>query len=129
MPARWLRRLTTVAVVAVCAAHCAPEANVDRARRAATSDPAGSAGNRPTLRRTAPMSLADRAAWRTALGWPDSCEQAFASTHAGEDGGLAINVVAPGVSLVEVLCAAGAYQPSHVYVRYNEQGASPIATL
>jgi len=40
-----------------------------------------------------------------------------------------IHALAPGVSLVEVLCAAGAYQPSHVYVRYDEQGVSPIATL
>ena len=39
-----------------------------------------------------------------------------------------IHGVAPRVSLVEVLCAAGAYQPSHVYIRYDEQGASPIAT-
>jgi hypothetical protein len=75
------------------------------------------------------MSLADRAAWRAALDWPASCEQAFASSRAGEDGGLAIHVVEPGVSLVEVLCAAGAYQPSHAYIRYDEHGASPIATL
>jgi hypothetical protein len=74
------------------------------------------------------MSLADRAAWRTALGWSASCEKAFESSRAGEDGGLVIHEVAPRVSLVEVLCAAGAYQPSHVYIRYDEQGASPIAT-
>jgi hypothetical protein len=36
---------------------------------------------------------------------------------------------APRVSLVEVLCAAGAYQPSHVYVRYDEQAEPPSATL
>ena len=40
-----------------------------------------------------------------------------------------IHALAPQVALVQVLCAAGTYQPSHVYVRYDERGASPIVTL
>ncbi|NOT27463.1 MAG: hypothetical protein HOP16_15340 [Acidobacteria bacterium] len=42
---------------------------------------------------------------------------------------MAVHELAPRVAIVEVLCASGAYQPSHVYLRYDQQGASATATL
>lgn len=46
------------------------------------------------------------------LMWPDECEDAFQASHAGDAGGIRVVRLGPGVSLVEVTCAAGAYQPS-----------------
>jgi hypothetical protein len=130
MRAPWLGRLAIVTIASACVVSCAPGSDAGTARRGADEAPSGE--SRPatqTLRRTASPSLDDRAAWRAALDWPASCEQAFEASRAGQDGGLVIHALAPGVSLVEVLCAAGAYQPSHVYFRYDEQVTPPIATL
>ena len=95
----------------------------------------GSAGTRASvpqaaaaLRRTQ-LSLGDRTGWRSVLNWPDECEEAFQASHAGDDAGLVFNELAPGISFVEVLCAAGSYQPSFVYVRLDERSTAPIATL
>jgi len=81
-----------------------------------------------SLRRSQ-LSLGDRAGWRSVLNWPDECEEAFQASHAGDDAGLVFNELAPGISFVEVLCAAGSYQPSFVYVRFDERSTTPIATL
>jgi len=130
MRAPWLGRLAIVTIVSACVLSCAPGSDDGTARRRAGEAP--SVESKPpisTLRRTAPLSLSHRAAWRATLDWPASCEEAFESSRAGQDGGLVIHALAPGVSLVEVLCAAGAYQPSHVYFRYDERSTPPIATL
>ena len=130
MRAPWLGPLAIATIVSTCVVSCAPDARDATTRQQtneALSDEPGPTNQ--TLRRTVPLSLEDRAAWRAALDWPASCEEAFESSRAGQDGGLVIRALAPRVSLVEVLCAAGAYQPSHVYVKYDEQGASPISTL
>jgi hypothetical protein len=72
----------------------------------------------------------DRAHWRAALEWPADCEDAFqASNAATADDGIAVNELEPRLALVEVLCAAGAYQPSHVYVLFDERGAVPVKTV
>jgi hypothetical protein len=119
--------LTAVAtlLILICAA-CSPS---ETSRPPAADSPPGAESASSALRRRPPFSLDDRAAWRTALAWPPSCEEAFKSSTVGEDGGLAVHVLAPRVSIVEVVCAGGAYQPSHVYLRYDEQGAPATATL
>jgi hypothetical protein len=58
------------------------------------------------------ITVADRATWRTHLPWPDDCEDAFRASHAGDAGGITFASLGRGVSLVEVTCAAGSYQPS-----------------
>ena len=83
----------------------------------------------PVLRRIAPLSLSDRDAWRETIQWPASCEDAFQMSRTGDDAGITFVELAPGLSLVEVLCAAGSYQPSSVYVRVDERGASRVATV
>jgi hypothetical protein len=127
MRASWLGRLATATFVSACTAVCAGSYQPQQEAGEAASDESRPA-NQP-LPRSAPLSLEDRARWRAALDWPLSCEEAFESSHAGTDGGLVIHALAPQVALVQVLCAAGTYQPSHVYVRYDERGVSPIATL
>jgi hypothetical protein len=117
------------AVWAGCGSAGGPR-SVDEQRSAAVRDAA--AEQRPAtapLRRVAPISLHDRDLWRSVLAWPASCEEAFQTSRASDDGGLAFHELAPGLSVVEVLCAAGSYQPSHVYVRFDERGSSREATL
>ena len=58
------------------------------------------------------VTVADRATWRTHLPWPDDCEDAFRASHTGDAGGITFASLGRGVSLVEVTCAAGSYQPS-----------------
>ena len=79
--------------------------------------------------RSAP-SPGDRAHWRATLDWPADCEDAFQASNAGTaDEGIAVSELEPRLALVEVLCAAGAYQPSHVYVLFDERGAVPVNTV
>lgn len=123
-------RLAAVIIVFASVASCAdrPEP-VDALRdTAATQAAAEAPPAAPALRRTPPFSLADREQWRRVLDWPSSCEESFQSTRAAEDGGLAIGELAAGLSIVEVLCAAGSYQLSHTYVRFDERGSSRVAT-
>jgi hypothetical protein len=75
------------------------------------------------------LSVRDRSDWRAVLRWPDDCEEAFQASHAGEDGGLVFELLAEGLWVVQVLCAAGSYQPSSVYVRLDERPATAIATV
>ena len=58
------------------------------------------------------VSVAQREDWRRHLLWPDDCEEGFRTSHAGDDGGIRVVPLGAGMSLVEVTCAAGAYQPS-----------------
>jgi hypothetical protein len=130
MRAPWLGSLAITTIVSACVVSCAPGARDATTRQETNKAPSEQPElTNQTLRRTVPLSLEDRAAWRAALDWPTSCEEAFESSRASQDSGLVIRALAPRVSLVEVLCAAGAYQPSHVYVKYDEQGVSPISTL
>lgn len=62
-------------------------------------------------------SLADRARWFATLGWPQDCEDAFAATRVGDDGGLEFHELRSGESIALVRCANGAYQPSSIVVR------------
>lgn len=114
------------AALAACGERPAP---IDARREAAAAQAAAQVPpTLPALRRTPPFSLADREAWRRVLDWPASCEESFQSTRASDDGGLSVEELARGLSLVEVLCAAGAYQPSHAYVRLDERGSSRVPT-
>jgi hypothetical protein len=54
------------------------------------------------------------------LMWPDDCEDAFRASHAGDDGGILVSSLTPGVSLVEVTCADGSYQPSAMRFKLTE---------
>jgi hypothetical protein len=73
--------------------------------------------------------MSDRASWRTILSWPASCEEAFQTSHASDDPGLTFHQLAPGLSLVDVLCAAGGYAPSHLFIRLDERGSSVQAAV
>lgn len=117
--------LAAVLAVAASVVACGERPVHDERREAAAARAAAEAPpTAPALRRTPPFSLADREAWRRVLDWPAPCEESFQSTRASDDGGLAVEELARGLSIVEVLCAAGAYQPSHTYVRLDERGSS-----
>ena len=66
------------------------------------------------------ITLAQRADWRSQLRWPDDCEESFAASHSGAGGGISVVRIGPAASLVEVTCAAGAYQPSTMRFRLTE---------
>ena len=63
------------------------------------------------------------------LMWPDDCEDAFQASHAGNDGGMLVAGLTSGVSLVEVTCAAGSYQPSAMRYRLTEGTGGTRSTL
>jgi hypothetical protein len=75
--------------------------------------------------------MADRAAWRQILRWPDGCEDAFQASHASDDGGLLFETLDEGVLLVQVVCALGAYQPASVWltVRPSNTGDAMVSVL
>jgi hypothetical protein len=125
------RALVLVLVfVLASAAGCSNSADsADAQREAAAAQAAAEAPPPPSApRRVPPFSLTDREAWRRMLSWPATCEHAFQSTRATEDGGLLVAELAPGLSIVAVTCAAGSYQPSHAFIRLDERGSSPVAT-
>ena len=66
------------------------------------------------------ITLAQRADWRSHLRWPDDCEESFVASHFGDGGGISVVRLGPAASLVEVTCAAGAYQPSTLRFRLTE---------
>jgi hypothetical protein len=66
------------------------------------------------------ITLAQRANWRSHLRWADDCEESFVASHVGDGGGISVVRLGSGVSLVEVTCAAGAYQPSTLRFRLTE---------
>jgi hypothetical protein len=73
------------------------------------------------------VDKAGRAAWRAALHWSDDCEQGFA--YGDETGGVAVMEVAPQRSVVEVVCALGAYQGWQHYFLFDETHEPPTARL
>jgi hypothetical protein len=75
------------------------------------------------------LTLKDRSEWRALLKWPDSCEEAFQRSRAGDDGGLEFSRLPDGISLVSVLCASGSYQPSLVYIRLDDRQTPPDARV
>jgi hypothetical protein len=74
---------------------------------------------------------ARRSEWRRQLHWPQPCEQAFARTREqrGTQSGVRVIRLSSGWRVVEVRCAAGAYQPSQMFVGISPTGiaSSPIA--
>lgn len=124
------RRALALVLALASAAGCSHPPDTADARReaAAARADAEAAPSPPALRRLPPYSLADREAWRRALSWPAACEDAFQSTRATEDGGILVVELAPGLSIVDVTCAGGSYQPSHAFTRFDERGSSPVAT-
>jgi len=126
--------LAAIPLLAACAVHCGPPpgpgAAVSRQQQSAAPGAPGVAGAEAKgPRRSPPLSLRDREAWRAVLEWPDSCEDAFRSSRAGQDGGVVFTELEPGLSVVEVVCAAGAYQPSSMFIRLDERDSSPVAVL
>lgn len=110
---------------------CGAQSDVERQREAAVAAAEREVHRSPIdgLPRAGAIGVSDRARWRPVLQWPESCEEAFQASRAGEDGGMAFHTLGPGLWTVEVLCAAGSYQPSHVFLRFDERGSSPMATL
>jgi hypothetical protein len=124
-----------MAVLGAVTAGCGRRATTTEAPEQA-AQPAGTTAGAPSgppVERVPPertnIRLNQRAAWRGLLAWSDDCEDAFQATHVGEDGGVAVHTLSGNVSLVEVLCASGAYQPSHVVFRLDERSAAPKAML
>lgn len=119
------------AVLAGVAVGCQRTSEIERQRDAAVAQaereivPVPLAG----LRREPPLTVDDRARWKPVLRWPDACEEAFQASHAGDDGGIAFHRLAPGLATVSIVCAAGSYQPSQVFLRLDERGSSPIASV
>ena len=76
-------------------------------------------------------SAADRAAWRTVLHWPSSCERSWRAAGAGAAGAAGIGAwpVPGGKRLVEVSCFLGAYQGvSMLYLAGGDrQAVGPLA--
>ena len=64
-----------------------------------------------------------RGEWRIQLMWSGDCEEAFRASHAGDAGGVRVVRLGSAVSLVEVTCAAGSYQPSALRFKLTEDGA------
>jgi hypothetical protein len=118
--------IVTLVVVAACTSPQETQGSGSTAGKLAstTAPPAA----RPRLPREG-LNLRDRMEWRTVLGWPQSCEDAFQGSRGSEDGGLEFHKLTDGVSLVNVLCASGSYQGSFVYVRLDERQAAPEATV
>jgi uncharacterized protein DUF1176 len=75
---------------------------------------------------------ARRSEWRQQLHWPQPCEQAFAQTREqrGAQSGVRVMRLSSGWRVVEVRCAAGAYQPSQMFVGISPTGiASPPISM
>jgi len=65
-----------------------------------------------------------RSEWRQQLHWPQPCEQAFEQTRGPEEkqSGVRVIPLSGGWRVVEVRCAAGAYQPSQMFVGISPAG-------
>jgi len=74
----------------------------------------------------ADLTLADRAAFRRALGWSDECESAFDAADSGY-GGIEVDTLAPGRYLIGVVCTRGAYQGYRLYYFYDDKRQPPAA--
>src|SRR5262245_46398212 len=83
----------------------------------------------PALTTLPARTRPDREAWRAQLAWPEDCERAFALTDASEDSGLVVHELEAGRMLIEVRCAAGAYQPSAVLMQVDASRTPPVARV
>ena len=75
------------------------------------------------------LTRKERAAWREILKWSEDCEESFAGTHDAQDSGFAgleFYELSDKQYLVEVACAAGAYQGAQVYVHLDESKSPPV---
>ena len=118
--------ILAAAVITGCSSPRVEEKSVGGAtQKTPAAVPQGAAA---PLRRSQ-LSLGDRTRWRSVLNWPNECEEAFQASRAADDAGLVFNELSPGVSFVQVLCAAGSYQPSFVYMRFDERSPAPVAAL
>ena len=116
------------ACLAGSSAGCGSSSEVERQRDAAVAAAEREVPRSPTggLKREGPLTKADRQAWQPVLQWPSECEEAFAA--AGNSAGLTFHPAGAGVSIVDVLCSPDPDRPSHVFIRFDERGSSPVAT-
>jgi hypothetical protein len=117
---------TSIALLSVALLSCRSPKPADERR---ASPDSGQKAPTPARLPRANLTVRDRTDWRQVLNWDETCEQEFQSSRVAEDGGLVFHQIAPGVSLVEVLCSAGAYQPSFVIVRLDERSRAPVADV
>ena len=66
----------------------------------------------------------DRAAWRSVLKWPDSCESSFRYSDKSF-AGLAIHELSRKLYLAEITCNLGAYQGIYLYYLYDQSTTPP----
>ena len=67
----------------------------------------------------------DRAGWRKLLNWSADCEEGFQATASGR-AGIQSFALSDNRKLVEVACAAGAYQGSQEYFLVHSSGVQPL---
>lgn len=67
----------------------------------------------------------DRAGWRKLLNWSNDCEESFQATSSGRSG-IQSFALAGDRKLIEVSCAAGAYQGSQEYFLLDERRVLPL---
>jgi hypothetical protein len=79
----------------------------------------------PKLSKTG-LKKSDRSGWRAVLKWSDDCESGFALRDDGSSG-LDFYSLGDRVSLVQVMCAPGAYQGSQTYYVLDERTTPPSA--
>ena len=70
-------------------------------------------------------SQEDRAGWRKLLSWSNDCEESFQATSSGRSG-IQSFALAGDRKLIEVACAAGAYQGSQEYFLLHERRVLPL---
>ncbi|MCB1926679.1 MAG: hypothetical protein KDH17_01460 [Rhodocyclaceae bacterium] len=106
-----------------------PEPTTPAAAAQAAADPRIGAEIESGFRATPGTTLADRARWFALLRWPEPCERAFDLTRGGSDGGVEIHDLTDGSSIALVRCAAGAYQPTSVVMRFRRERPEATAAL
>lgn len=67
----------------------------------------------------------NRSAWRGLLKWSNDCEEAFQATASGRSGMQSFSL-GDNRRLIEVACAAGAYQGSQEYFLLHGTQAQPL---
>jgi len=117
---------TLITLLSIAALSCRSPKPADEGHTVAAS---GQKLPAPARLPRANLTVRDRADWRHVLNWDETCEKEFQSSRVAEDGGLVFHQIVPSVSLVEVLCSAGAYQPSFVIVRLDERSQPPVADV
>ena len=125
-PLRRCDLATFITLLSIAALSCRAPKPADEGR---TLPGSGQKAPTPGRLPRANLTVRDRTDWRHVLKWDETCEKEFQSSRVAEDGGLVFHQIVPGVSLVEVLCSAGAYQPSFVIVRLDERSQTPVADV